>query len=57
MPVLIFIEKKFTGLRKMAEIAAGQAVIELLRAEGVEYVFGVTGLTTNSMVTLSLIHI
>ena len=26
----------------MAEIAAGQAVIELLRAEGVEYVFGVT---------------
>ena len=35
----------------MAEIAAGQAVIELLRAEGVEYVFGVTGLTTNSMVT------
>lgn len=35
----------------MSEIAAGQAVIELLRAEGVEYVFGVTGLTTNSMVT------
>jgi len=35
----------------MSEIAAGQAVIELLRAEGVEYVFGVTGLTTNNMVT------
>jgi len=35
----------------MSEIEAGQAVIELLRAEGVEYVFGVTGLTTNSMVT------
>ena len=51
MPVLMFIKEKFTGLRKMAEIAAGQAVIELLRAEGVEYVFGVTGLTTNSMVT------
>ena len=33
------------------DIPAGQAVIELLRAEGVEYVFGVTGLTTNSMVT------
>ena len=49
MPVLMFIKEKFTGLRKMAEIAAGQAVIELLRAEGVEYVFGVTGLTTNSM--------
>ena len=30
---------------------AGQAVLELLRAEGVEYIFGVTGLTTNSMVT------
>ena len=35
----------------MSDIQAGQAVIELLRAEGVEYVFGVTGLTTNSMVT------
>ena len=35
----------------MSDIPAGQAVIELLRAEGVEYVFGVTGLTTNSMVT------
>ena len=35
----------------MSEIEAGQAVIELLRAEGVEYVFGVTGLTKNSMVT------
>lgn len=30
---------------------AGKAVLELLRAEGVEYIFGVTGLTTNSMVT------
>ena len=30
---------------------AGRAVIELLRAEQVEYLFGVTGLTTNSMVT------
>ena len=39
------------GTIDMSEIAAGQAVIELLRAEGVEYVFGVTGLTTNSMVT------
>ena len=29
----------------------GKAVLELLRAEGVEYIFGVTGLTTNSTVT------
>lgn len=35
----------------MANIAAGQAVIEALGAEGVEYVFGLTGTTTNSMVT------
>ena len=35
----------------MAEMKAGRAVLELLRAEGVEYIFGVTGLTTNSMVT------
>jgi thiamine pyrophosphate-dependent acetolactate synthase large subunit-like protein len=30
---------------------AGQAVIEALRAEGVEYTFGVVGATTNSIVT------
>ena len=30
---------------------AGQAVIEALRAEGVEYTFGVVGTTTNSIVT------
>ena len=35
----------------MASIQAGQAVIETLGAEGVEYVFGVTGTTTNTMVT------
>ena len=35
----------------MASIQAGQAVIEALGAEGVEYVFGVTGTTTNTMVT------
>ncbi len=35
----------------MASIQAGQAVIETLGAEGVEYVFGVTGSTTNTMVT------
>ena len=35
----------------MAEMKAGRAVLELLRAEGLEYIFGVTGLTTNSMVT------
>ena len=35
----------------MESMKAGRAVIELLRAEQVEYLFGVTGLTTNSMVT------
>jgi len=30
---------------------AGQAVIEILRAEGVDHIFGIVGLTTNSMVT------
>src|SRR5712664_4866056 len=30
---------------------AGQAVIEALRAEGVEYTFGLVGTTTNSIVT------
>ena len=35
----------------MEKMKAGRAVIELLRAEQVEYLFGVTGLTTNSMVT------
>ena len=35
----------------MVEMNAGRAVIELLRAEGVEYIFGLVGFTTNSMVT------
>src|SRR5919108_2172509 len=35
----------------MARMKAGQAVIEALRAEGIEYTFGVVGTTTNSMVT------
>ena len=35
----------------MENMKAGRAVIELLRAEEVDYIFGVTGLTTNSMVT------
>src|SRR5919108_5049258 len=35
----------------MAQMKAGQAVIEALRAEGIEYTFGVVGTTTNSMVT------
>src|SRR5256885_14104703 len=35
----------------MAQIKAGLAVIEALRAEGVEYIFGVCGSTTNSIVT------
>ncbi len=35
----------------MARIKAGLAIIEALRAEGVEYIFGVVGSTTNSIVT------
>jgi len=35
----------------MARMKAGRAVIEALRAEGVEYTFGVVGTTTNSIVT------
>jgi acetolactate synthase-1/2/3 large subunit/sulfoacetaldehyde acetyltransferase len=35
----------------MTQMKAGQAIIEALRAEGVEYTFGVVGSTTNSIVT------
>ena len=35
----------------MAEMGAGRAIVEALRAEGVEYVFGLVGTTTNSIVT------
>src|SRR5438876_9963081 len=35
----------------MGQMKAGRAVIEALRAEGVEYTFGVVGSTTNSIVT------
>lgn len=35
----------------MTKIKAGQAVIEALGAEGVEYIFGLVGTTTNSIVT------
>ena len=35
----------------MARIKAGLAVIEALRAEGVEYTFGVVGTTTNTIIT------
>src|SRR5919202_1109607 len=35
----------------MVQMKAGQAVIEALRAEGVDYTFGVVGTTTNSIVT------
>ena len=35
----------------MPAMPAGRAVIEALRAEGVEYTFGVVGTTTNSIVT------
>jgi acetolactate synthase-1/2/3 large subunit/sulfoacetaldehyde acetyltransferase len=35
----------------MAQMRAGQAVIEALRAEEIEYTFGLVGTTTNSIVT------
>ena len=35
----------------MASMKAGVAVIEALRAEGIEYTFGIVGTTTNSIVT------
>ena len=35
----------------MANMAAGRAIVEALRAEGVEYVFGLVSTTTNSIVT------
>jgi acetolactate synthase-1/2/3 large subunit/sulfoacetaldehyde acetyltransferase len=35
----------------MAQIPAGRAVIEALRAEGVDYTFGLVGTTTNTIVT------
>jgi thiamine pyrophosphate-dependent acetolactate synthase large subunit-like protein len=35
----------------MARMSAGQAIIEMLRAENCEYTFGVVGTTTNSIVT------
>lgn len=35
----------------MAKMKAGQAVIEALRAEGIDYTFGLVGTTTNSIVT------
>ena len=35
----------------MASMKAGIAVLEALRAEGIEYTFGVVGTTTNSIVT------
>lgn len=35
----------------MAHMSAGQAVIETLRAEGVDHIFGICGTTTNNIVT------
>ncbi len=35
----------------MTDMAAGRAIVEALRAEGVEYVFRLVGTTTNSIVT------
>jgi thiamine pyrophosphate-dependent acetolactate synthase large subunit-like protein len=35
----------------MPEVKAGRAVIEALRAEGIDHIFGLVGLTTNSIVT------
>jgi len=35
----------------MAHMKAGRAVIEALRAEGIDHTFGVVGMATNSIVT------
>ena len=35
----------------MTRMTAGRAVIEMLRAEGIDHIFGVVGTTTNSIVT------
>ena len=35
----------------MAQMTAGRAIVEALRAEGVDHIFGVVGTTTNSIVT------
>jgi acetolactate synthase-1/2/3 large subunit/sulfoacetaldehyde acetyltransferase len=35
----------------MPTMSAGQAVIEMLRAEGVDHIFGICGTTTNNIVT------
>src|SRR5688572_9712259 len=35
----------------MANMKAGAAVVEALRAEGVEYIFGICGSTTNNILT------
>ena len=35
----------------MAQMAAGRAIVEALRAEGVDHIFGLVGTTTNSIVT------
>ena len=35
----------------MTELAAGRAIVEGLLAEVVEYIFGVVGTTTNSIIT------
>jgi acetolactate synthase-1/2/3 large subunit/sulfoacetaldehyde acetyltransferase len=39
------------GEKPVVRMKAGIAVIEALRAEGVEHIFGLVGLTTNSIVT------
>lgn len=35
----------------MTQLNAGQAVIEMLRAEGIDHIFGICGTTTNNIVT------
>jgi len=35
----------------MTQMSAGRAVIEMLRAEGVDHIFGICGTTTNNIVT------
>jgi len=44
-------EQTATGRKPAVRMKAGHAVIEALRAEGVEHIFGLVGITTNSIVT------
>ena len=44
-------EQNISGRKPAVRMKAGVAVIEALRAEGIEHIFGLVGVTTNSIVT------